>query len=83
MCPTEDVGGLPSHENFLEAITDPEHPEHGDIMAWYGSDFDPNTPDTDELKKENGKSKMFLECENKTTSLRHVIYANICSDGAQ
>jgi len=38
--------------NFLEAIADPKHPEHEDITEWYGSDFDPNTPDTDELKQE-------------------------------
>ncbi len=51
-CPPEDVGGPPGYENFLEAIADPKHPEHEDIMEWYGSDFDPNTPDTDELKLE-------------------------------
>ncbi|PHZ86746.1 plasmid pRiA4b ORF-3 family protein [Paremcibacter congregatus] len=51
-CPPEDVGGPPGYEHFLEAIADPKHPEHKNIMAWYGSDFDPNTPDTDELKLE-------------------------------
>ncbi|PCJ42341.1 MAG: hypothetical protein COA81_05750 [Alphaproteobacteria bacterium] len=43
-CSPEDVGGPPGHENFLEAIADPKHPEHKDIMEWYDSDFDPNTP---------------------------------------
>ena len=51
-CPPEDVGGPSGYENFLEAIADPKHPEYEDIMAWYGSDFDPNTPETDELKLE-------------------------------
>ena len=50
--PPEDVGGPHGYENFLEAIADPKHPEHEDIAEWYGSDFDPNTPDTDELKLE-------------------------------
>ena len=49
-CPPEDVGGPPGYENFLEVIGDPKHPEHEDITEWYGSDFDPNTPETDELK---------------------------------
>lgn len=49
-CPPEDVGGPPGYENFLAAIADPKHPEYEDITEWYGSDFDPNTPDTDQLK---------------------------------
>ena len=35
-CPPEDVGGPPGYENFLEAIADPKHPEHVDIMEWNG-----------------------------------------------
>ena len=40
-CPPEDVGGLPGYYHFLEAIKDPKHPEHEDMMEWAGKDFAP------------------------------------------
>ncbi|MDU8914183.1 plasmid pRiA4b ORF-3 family protein [Aestuariicoccus sp. MJ-SS9] len=51
-CPPEDVGGFSGYEEFLEAMGDPKHPEHVDLKSWYGGDFDPNLPDTDELRLE-------------------------------
>lgn len=51
-CPPEDVGGVPGYEDFLDAIADPNHPEHEDLKSWYGADFDPNVPDSDELRLE-------------------------------
>ncbi len=41
-CPPEDVGGPPGYADFLQAIADHEHPEHGDMTAWIGRPFDPN-----------------------------------------
>ncbi|MCV2887093.1 plasmid pRiA4b ORF-3 family protein [Ruegeria aquimaris] len=49
-CPPEDVGGVPGYEAFLEAIGDPGHPEHADLRTWYGGEFDPNIPESDELR---------------------------------
>jgi len=40
-CPPEDVGGLPGYQHFLEAIKDPKHPDHEDMVEWGGEDFDP------------------------------------------
>lgn len=40
-CPPEDVGGLPGYVDFLEAISDPQHPEHEDMLEWCGGSFDP------------------------------------------
>lgn len=51
-CPPEDVGGFPGYEMFLDAIADPKHPEHEHLKDWYGADFDPKAPETDELKFE-------------------------------
>jgi len=48
-CPPEDVGGLPGYEQFLEALADPKHPNHEHLKGWYGGNFDPNAPETDEL----------------------------------
>ncbi len=39
--PPEDVGGAPGYADFLEAILDPQHPEHDDMRNWYAGDFDP------------------------------------------
>jgi len=37
-CPPEDSGGVYGYENFLEAVRDPKHPEHGDYLDWIGDD---------------------------------------------
>ncbi len=40
--PPEDVGGTPGFEAFLEAMADPDHEEHEDVIDWYGKRFEPN-----------------------------------------
>ena len=40
-CPPEDVGGQPGYAEFLEAMADPNHPEHEAMLEWHGSTFDP------------------------------------------
>jgi len=40
-CPPEDCGGLPGFMAFLEAITNPNHPEHADALEWFGEPYDP------------------------------------------
>lgn len=37
----EDCGGTMGFAEFLEAMADPEHPEHHDLRSWYGGDYDP------------------------------------------
>ena len=51
-CPPEDIGGFPGYEEFLAAMADPGHPDHDHLKDWYGEDFDPNQPETDNLKLE-------------------------------
>ncbi len=46
-CPPEDVGGVWGYEEFLEAIQDPKHPEHEEMMEWAGDEFDPEEFDLD------------------------------------
>jgi hypothetical protein len=48
-CPPEDVGGPWGYAEFLEAITDPKHERHAELMDWIGDDFDPNVVDTNRL----------------------------------
>jgi hypothetical protein len=39
-CPPEDVGGTWGYQEFLEAITDPEHEDHDRLLEWAGGSFD-------------------------------------------
>jgi hypothetical protein len=47
--PPEDVGGVWGYDEFLEAIRDPDHPEHEDYLEWIGGEFDPEAFDLDEI----------------------------------
>jgi hypothetical protein len=38
--PPEDVGGAHGYADYLEALADPDHEEHGEKLAWRGP-FDP------------------------------------------
>jgi Plasmid pRiA4b ORF-3-like protein len=50
-CPPEDVGGPWGYQSYLEAIADPKHPEHKNMIAWRGRGFDPNTADVAGIEK--------------------------------
>ncbi len=51
-CPPEDVGGTWGYAEFLEAIGDPEHPEHEDMLTWIGGEFDPLAFDVEAVNQE-------------------------------
>jgi len=40
-CPPEDCGGIPGYYNLLDALADPQNPEHEEMRDWIGDDFDP------------------------------------------
>jgi len=48
-CPPEDVGGVWGYKRFLEAMADPENPEHDEYVQWIGGEFDPEHFDLDEV----------------------------------
>lgn len=39
-CPPEDCGGIGGFYALLEAMNDPQHPDHDDLRDWYGGTFD-------------------------------------------
>lgn len=49
--PPEDVGGLPGFEMFLEALADPKHESHAELLEWHGGPFDPDDIRRDEILK--------------------------------
>jgi hypothetical protein len=44
-CPPEDCGGVWGYQQFLAAISDPDHPEHEEMLEWVGGAFDPEELD--------------------------------------
>ncbi len=56
-CPPEDVGGIWSYPDFLEAIRDPEHPEHDEMLEWIGGSFDPEAFDLEDVNDQLAQIK--------------------------
>lgn len=50
-CPPEDCGGIWGYANFLEAIQDPAHPEHDELLEWIGGSFDPEAFNLDAVNQ--------------------------------
>ena len=48
-CPPEDVGGPPGYIEFLDAIGDPSHEEHHDMLEWCGGHFEPTAFNLDDI----------------------------------
>lgn len=51
-CPPEDVGGVWGYADFLEAINDPDHEQHEEMLEWVGEEFDPQEFDLDLVNKQ-------------------------------
>jgi hypothetical protein len=51
-CPPEDCGGAWGYANLLEAIQNPDHPEHEDLTEWIGGEFDPEAFDVEAVNEE-------------------------------
>lgn len=44
-CPPEDVGGPPGYEALLEALADPKHEDHKELLSIFGGPLDPTDVD--------------------------------------
>jgi hypothetical protein len=49
--PPDDCGGVWGYADLLEALADPNHPEHGWMLEWAGGPIDPEAFDLDEVNK--------------------------------
>jgi len=64
-CPPEDVGGSAGYEDYLEAMADPKHEEHEDMIGWRG----PFDPEAFSVEKINGQlEKKFRPVRQKAVS---------------
>jgi len=50
-CPPEDIGGIWGFVDFLEAMADPQHERHEELSEWYGTKFDPERFDQEEVNR--------------------------------
>ena len=51
-CPPENCGGVWGYAEFLEAISDPDHEAHEDMLEWIGGEFDPEKFSTQVVNRE-------------------------------
>jgi hypothetical protein len=47
--PPDDCGGPPGYVDLLEALADPNHPEHEEMTQWLDRDWDPKAFDIDNV----------------------------------
>jgi hypothetical protein len=51
-CPPEDCGGPWGYGDFLEAIKNPKHERHEELLEWVGEEFDPEAFDIEAINEE-------------------------------
>lgn len=49
--PPEDCGGIPGYYNLLEALHDPKHQDHEELLAWVGGEFNPEAFSVEEINR--------------------------------
>ena len=55
-CPPEDIGGPWGYREALEALADPKHERHDEIVEWWGVEtYDPEAFDTETIEAELAK----------------------------
>lgn len=50
-CPPEDVGSPSGYMEYLEALQDPSHPDHQQMVEWRGPSFDPERFDSGRINR--------------------------------
>jgi Plasmid pRiA4b ORF-3-like protein len=49
--PPEDCGGMGGYYDLLEAIRDPQHPRHEEVLEWMDADYDPEEFSIEEINQ--------------------------------
>lgn len=50
-CPPENCGGVAGYAEFLDAIQNPDHPQHDEMLDWVGGRFDPESFDLEVINR--------------------------------
>jgi hypothetical protein len=77
--PPEDCGGIGGFYNFLEAIGDPDHDEHEEMLEWIGGSFDPGPFS---LAAVNHRLQQIFRSARKTAAKRVEPKPKRAADGA-
>lgn len=56
-CPPEDVGGIGGFYDYIDIITDKDHPDYEDCLSWRGK-YNPNKFDPKKVKFLDSKRKL-------------------------
>ena len=56
-CPPEDCGGIHGYKEFLEAIMDPTHELHEDLLTWVGENFQPEFFSPSKVRFDNPRKR--------------------------
>lgn len=56
-CPPEDCGGPFGYQHLLEALADPDHEDHEQMVEWIGPRFDPEKFDASPVNRKLGVRK--------------------------
>ncbi len=57
--PVEDCGGVPGYYRLLEALADPDHAEHGEMVEWIGGgEYHPDRFRIDEVAFSNPELRL-------------------------
>jgi hypothetical protein len=54
-CPPEDCGGPWDYADFVEAVQNPDHERHEELLEWMGGDFDPEAFDIEAVNRRLAK----------------------------
>lgn len=57
-CPPDDTGGIHRYQDLLKVIANPTHPDHQELMDWFGAGFDPDTYDFTKVNARLGTLKL-------------------------
>lgn len=56
-CPPEDCGGTRGYQTLLEAMADPRHEQHDELMRWIGGKFDSENFDPTQVAFDDPKER--------------------------
>jgi hypothetical protein len=56
-CPPEDCGSTSGYYDFVEAIRDPEHEQHAEMLEWCGGDYDPEAFSVEDVNRQLSRIK--------------------------
>jgi len=62
-CPPEDCGGTDGYFDFLEAVKNPFHEQHKDMLRWAGGKFDPDCFNPAKVKFDNPAKRFKIAFE--------------------